>query len=139
MHQAKIQYGELSPKLVALANGSTPGTFVVPVGATNPITGRVSPGKFISSVPGGCTNPGFWQDGAVCRYDYNLVAADTASLEQKGLFLRGDYQINDDWTVYLNSSVTRVSSFGRFAPTLADQGIFIAAGSVILESFDWVL
>ena len=43
MHQAKIQYGELSPKLVALANGSTPGTFVVPVGATNPITGAVIP------------------------------------------------------------------------------------------------
>ena len=43
MHQAKIQYGELSPKLVALANGSTPGTFVVPVGATNPITGTVIP------------------------------------------------------------------------------------------------
>ena len=99
------------------------------VPATNPITGRVSPGKFIQSVPGGCTNPGFWQDGAVCRYDYNLVAADTASLEQKGLFLRGDYQINDDWTVYLNSSVTRVSSFGRFAPTLADSGIFIPVGT----------
>ena len=97
--------------------------------AVNPINGNVSPGKFISAVPGGCTNPGFWQDGATCRYDYNLVAADTASLEQKGLFLRGDYQINDDWNVYLNSSVTRVSSFGRFAPTLADKGIFIAAGS----------
>lgn len=99
------------------------------VPAINPITGRTSPGKFISSVPGGCTNPGFWQSGAFCRYDYNLVAADTASLDQKGLFLRGDYQINDDWTAYLNSSVTRVSSFGRFAPALADTGIFIPAAS----------
>ncbi|MEY2880705.1 MAG: hypothetical protein RLZZ15_3085 [Verrucomicrobiota bacterium] len=42
-HQAKIQYGELAPKLVALANGSNPGTFVVPVGGTNPITGAVIP------------------------------------------------------------------------------------------------
>ncbi|TDK24460.1 TonB-dependent receptor [Luteimonas aestuarii] len=99
------------------------------VPAVNPINGNVSPGKFISSVPGGCDNPGFWQDGAVCRYDYNLVAADTASLEQKSLFLRGDYQITDDWSVYLNSSLTRVSSFGRFAPTLADTGIFIPAAS----------
>jgi iron complex outermembrane receptor protein len=97
--------------------------------AINPINGNTSPGKFISAVPGGCTNPGFWQDGAVCRYDYNLVAADTASLEQKGLFLKGDYQINDDWNAYLSSSVTRVTSFGRFAPTLADTGIFIAAGT----------
>ena len=97
--------------------------------ATNPITGKTSPGKFISAVPGGCTNPGFWLNGATCRYDYNLVAADTASLEQKSLFLRGDYQINDDWTVFMNSSVTRVGSFGRFAPTLADTGIFIPASS----------
>jgi iron complex outermembrane receptor protein len=43
MHQAKIQYGELSPKLVALSNGSNPGTFVAPVGAINPITGAVIP------------------------------------------------------------------------------------------------
>ena len=43
LHQAKIQYGELSPKLVALSNGGNPGTFVVPVGATNPITGQVIP------------------------------------------------------------------------------------------------
>lgn len=43
LHQAKIQYGELSPKLVALSNGSNPGTFTVPVGGTNPITGQVIP------------------------------------------------------------------------------------------------
>ena len=43
MHQAKIQYGELSPKLLFLSNGSNPGTFVAPVGATNPITGAVIP------------------------------------------------------------------------------------------------
>lgn len=43
LHQAKIQYGELSPKLIALSNGSNPGTFVVPVGALNPITGATIP------------------------------------------------------------------------------------------------
>jgi outer membrane receptor protein involved in Fe transport len=43
MHQAKIQYGELSPKLIALSNGGNPGTFVVPVGAKNPITGAIIP------------------------------------------------------------------------------------------------
>jgi len=43
LHQASIQYGELSPRLVALSNGSNPGTFVVPVGAINPITGAVIP------------------------------------------------------------------------------------------------
>lgn len=43
LHQAKIQYGELSPKLVALSNGGNPGTFTVPVGGLNPITGQVIP------------------------------------------------------------------------------------------------
>ena len=43
MHQAKISYGELSPKLLFLSNGNNPGTFVAPVGATNPITGLVIP------------------------------------------------------------------------------------------------
>lgn len=43
LHQENIRYGELSPKLVALSNGSNPGTFVVPVGALNPITGVVIP------------------------------------------------------------------------------------------------
>jgi iron complex outermembrane receptor protein len=96
---------------------------------TNPITGEVSYGGFIEAVPGGCTNPGFWMDGATCRYDYNLLAADSASLEQKAVFFKGDYQISDDWSVYLNASDTMVNGFGRFAPSLADQGIFIPAGS----------
>ena len=97
----------------------------------NPATGETTYGKFISAVPGAnaCSQPGFYLDGATCRYDYNLVAADTAQLKQKGLFLKGDYQINDDWSVYMNNSVTQVQGFGRFAPALADHGIFIAAGS----------
>jgi iron complex outermembrane receptor protein len=96
---------------------------------TNPVTGDVSYGGLIESVPGGCTNPGFWQDGAWCRYDYNLVAADSSSLEQKAVFFKSDYQISDDWSVYLNGSDTMVNGFGRFAPALADHGIFIPAGS----------
>jgi iron complex outermembrane receptor protein len=43
LHQENIQYGELAPKAVALSNGSNPGTFIVPVGGINPITGAVIP------------------------------------------------------------------------------------------------
>jgi iron complex outermembrane receptor protein len=43
MHQDRIQYGQLSPKQVALSNGSNPGTFIVPEGARNPITGEIIP------------------------------------------------------------------------------------------------
>lgn len=78
-------------------------------------------------VPGGCTNTGFYVSGTNCLYNFNLVAANTASIKQKGLFARGDYQINDDWSVYFSGNVTRVQSFGRFAPT--PEYIFVSAAS----------
>lgn len=43
LHQEEIRYGELAPKVVALSNGSNPGTFIAPVGAINPITGAAIP------------------------------------------------------------------------------------------------
>ena len=41
MHQAKIQYPEFSQKSIALSTTQNPGTFIIPVGGTNPITGAV--------------------------------------------------------------------------------------------------
>lgn len=80
-------------------------------------------------VPGGCSNPGFYLNGSgtTCLYDFNIFAADTASIEQSGLFARGDYQINDDWSIYFSANVTRVESFGQFAPT--PEFIFVSAAS----------
>jgi outer membrane receptor protein involved in Fe transport len=43
MHQAKIQYPEFSQKSIALSTTQNPGTFIIPVGGTNPITGAVIP------------------------------------------------------------------------------------------------
>lgn len=90
-------------------------------------------GQTAATRANGCTDPGFYlsfnsrSNLWSCLYDFNLVAADTASIDQKGAFARGDYQINDDWNVYFSSSVTRVESFGRFAPT--PEFIFITAAS----------
>ena len=91
--------------------------------------GNRAPTANRGAVPGGCTNVGFYMNaaGTTCLYDFNLVAADTASIDQKGLFARGDYQINDDWNLYFSGNVTRVESFGRFAPT--PEFIFITAAS----------
>ena len=91
--------------------------------------GNRAPTSRRSIVPGGCSNPGFYTNGAgtICYYDFNVFAADTASIEQSGLFARGDYQINDDWQIYFSSNVTRVESFGRFAPT--PEFIFVSAAS----------
>ncbi len=74
-----------------------------------------------TAVPGGCNDPNFYLTGTapaeVCRYDFTAVAADEASLKSSAVFARGDYQITDNWTGYLGASVSRVKSFGRYAPT----------------------
>lgn len=72
-----------------------------------------------SVVPGGCAEPAFSVVGIRCFYDFSLVAADEAELRQDGFFARGSYNINDDWSTYLNTTVNRVWSFGRYAPSLA--------------------
>lgn len=72
---------------------------------------------------------GFYVDASgACRYDYNLVAADEAALSTLSFFARGEHQINDDWSAYLNSSVTRKTSFGRYAPV--PDSVLITPGSV---------
>lgn len=82
------------------------------------------PGGFLdnptygTALPEACNGPGFTLNpaGDTCFYDFTFVAADEAALKNRSLFLRGDFQINDDWSSYFNSSVSRVKSFGRYAP-----------------------
>lgn len=68
----------------------------------------------------GCVDPGFTLTGTgtsrTCLYDFTFVAADEADVRNRSLFVRADFQINDDWSTYFNSSVSRVQSFGRYAP-----------------------
>lgn len=62
-----------------------------------------------------------------CRYDFNLVAADEAATSADSLFARGELKLNNDWSTYLNASVTRNTSFGRYAPV--PDSILITPGS----------
>src|SRR5690606_18699844 len=70
-------------------------------------------------VPGGCAGPGFsiGSSGGLpfCLYDFTFAAADEAEIRNESMFARGTYQINDDWSLYMNSSITRVKSFGKYA------------------------
>lgn len=79
-----------------------------------------------TAVPGGCNDPNFTlfpgtpgdpEDPDVCRYNFKAVSADEAEVKNTSVFMRGDYNITDDWTGYLAASVSRVESFGRYAPT----------------------
>src|SRR5690606_20070739 len=77
----------------------------------NPETGT------ISAVPGFDCSGTFWQQpNGRCSFDFNSVAANDASVDNTSVFVRGDYQINDDWTVFMTATNTRVETFGRYAP-----------------------
>jgi iron complex outermembrane receptor protein len=89
--------------------GFVPGGFLA-----NPTNGSVPPGA------NACNGPGFTTSGSGtsrrCFYDFTFVAADEAEIRNESLFTRGSYQINDDWSTYMNANVSRVKSFGRYAP-----------------------
>lgn len=79
------------------------------------------PAAGVRPVPGfdcnSSANTGFWtQPTGNCSFDFNSVAANEASVDNTSVFVRGDYQINDDWTVYMTATNTRVETFGRYAP-----------------------
>lgn len=93
-----------------------------------------------SVVPGGCGGPGFRTSGTGaaqrCLYNFNLVSADEAEVKGSALFVRANYEINEDWSTYLNANVTRSESFGRYAPVptspfagSANGAVFIPVGS----------
>lgn len=82
-----------------------------------------------AAIPGGCTAENFWlTDSGTCSYNFNAVAADEAEVENTSLFLRGEYQFTPDWSAFVNGSVSRVESFGRYAPTPAQ--VTVAADSI---------
>jgi iron complex outermembrane receptor protein len=86
------------------------------------------PGTGFVPVPNGCNDPNFYisPNNGRCVYNFNAVAADEAKITNQSAFARGDYQINDDWSTYMSTTVSRVESFGRYAPTpgvvLIEQG-----------------
>ena len=88
----------------------------------DPITGEPTPGAFVndpangSKVPGGCSDPGFTETATRCFYDFTLLAADEAEIRNGAFYARTAWDINADWTVNFNASVSRLKSFGRYAP-----------------------
>lgn len=105
-----------------------------------PIRGLV-PGYMpgFNAIPGGCDIPNYnlggngqtidGDAGQACGYNFNATNANEASTGNKSIFLRGDYQINDDWNLYFSSSNAQTKSFGRYAPSLNDTNRTISADS----------
>ena len=89
--------------------------------------GNLVPTGAIMPIPGACNDPNFSEYSGRCRYNFNAVAADEASTNNQAVFLRGEYKINDDWSIYSNASYSKLGSFGRYAPVPGN--VFIEAGS----------
>lgn len=83
----------------------------------DPETGEPRPPGRVEAVPGFDCTGAFWsQPNGRCSFDFNSVAANEASVDNTSVFVRGDYQINDKWNVYMTATTTKVETFGRYAP-----------------------
>lgn len=82
----------------------------------------------------GCTGPGFsLTSTGLCAYDFTLVSADEAATRNESLFTRSRYDINADWSVFMNAQVNRVKSFGRYAPVPSSPWLVGGFGAIVLE------
>ena len=72
----------------------------------------------IEPVPGfSCDQGAFYFLGSgLCSFNFNSVAANDAKVDNTSVFIRADHQINDNWTVYGAATMTKVETFGRYAP-----------------------
>ena len=79
--------------------------------------GFINNPTFGTRLPGfDCNSNSFFSSATHCFYDFTAQSADEAEVRQEALFARGSYQINDDWSTYINTSVARSKTFGRYAP-----------------------
>ncbi|HEX4871623.1 MAG TPA: TonB-dependent receptor, partial [Nevskiaceae bacterium] len=83
-----------------------------------------------AAIPNGCNQDGndplfrVLANGR-CGYDFSQIAANEAEVSNKGLFVKGRYEINDNWEFNTTGTITRAESFGRYAPALNDFLIFV--------------
>ena len=88
----------------------------------DPATGRDN--FNLTAIPGGCDDseafyllphPGSLS-GEICAYDFSLVMTSEVELENRSVWLKGEYALNNNWRAWLQGSVFQSDSFGSFAP-----------------------
>ena len=85
------------------SSGSPTGTrLAVPLFACNQ-------GDFYNTNPGKADNQ--------CSFNFNASAANEAAIGNKSLFVNGEFNVNDDWTIYSSVTASNIDSFGRYAST----------------------
>lgn len=90
--------------------------------AINPDTGAAEEGTFIDGNSATCDSHELFvedADGTFCRFNFAAISADEADVANNSMFFRGQYEVNADTVLFMNGSVSRIKSFGRYAPSLA--------------------
>src|SRR5690554_4738761 len=83
---------------------------------------RLQHPEYGTAVPGLCTNGDdsdlFWYNEATgsCNFDHSATSANLTSVRNYSVFSNGEYEINNDWTLYSSTSVTKSEAKGRYAP-----------------------
>ncbi|MCO7225025.1 TonB-dependent siderophore receptor [Pleionea sp. CnH1-48] len=54
--------------------------------------------------------------GEACLFNYAATSAHSAAVKRDSVFIDGDYEINEDISLFNRTIVSRVKSFGRYAP-----------------------
>ncbi|MBW8312515.1 MAG: TonB-dependent receptor [Rhizobium sp.] len=100
----------------------------------------------VGAVPGfSCDQGAFYFLGnGLCSFNFNSVAANEAKVGTKSVFIRADHQINDNWSMYGAASMTKVETFGRYAPVpgvvVVEDGTSqdINNNQVLIDAYDGV-
>jgi len=103
----------------------------------SPDTSRLGHPVYGSVVPGGCDDDLFYVSGsgatASCQFNHKEQSGKMSETATTALFLRGDYEINNNWLSYFNTSVSRAEAYGQFASVPSSPwpggSIFIPVGS----------
>ncbi len=93
-------------------------------------------GPFISATACNFPNTGFYTlnpgagvaGGERCAYDFNLEAANEASIENQSFYVKARHEINDNWELWVNAGLYETKSFGRYAP-VPDGSAFSGTGA----------
>lgn len=87
----------------------------------NPATGQYD--LTVQALPGACNHPGtgyymitLANGNPFCAYDFALESADEASTDNQSFYAKASYDINDNWQLWSNITVSETESFGRYAP-----------------------
>ncbi|WNO61972.1 TonB-dependent receptor [Rheinheimera sp. MMS21-TC3] len=86
------------------------------------VSSRLAHPTYGTAVPGLCTNGDdsdlFYMNTAngTCQFNHSATSANLTSSKNFSVFGNASYDINDDWSMFFNSSVAKSETRGRYAP-----------------------